>query len=882
MAITLERLALSQSRLSEYFSAKELAMQIGGDQDAWPLILVKELIDNSLDACEAHIPPVIEVEVQGDHFRVTDNGPGLPSDVLLASLDYSQRISTKAAYVSPTRGRLGNALKVLWAAPFVAHGGEPIAIVVDTPVQRHAIHVGYDAIRQTPTITCTQEPPTVKIGTSVMVPYPALASLLAEGGDREFLRIFSAFAAANPHATLRWRIGAEQGEHTATTPDWRKWSVTKPTPVQWYTPDQFSAYIAAHLANGHEALTLRQFVAQFAGLSSTIKQKDVVATAKTGTTLVDLLKDGKIDGAAAYRLYTAMSAASTPPKPMALGIIGKEHLKAWMESRGTFIDFSFAYRKATMELAGKPVVMEVAFGLFRDFERLETVELVNWSAPVIPPFSLRYALEAADIGHRDPAALVISLAMADARFSDHGKARLELPGDLLVKLHEMIVATAKIWTKFKANHRRKEQADARRWEREIAATRDKEMTAKAACQTPGIMKTAYLKASGNGQYPANARQIMYAIRPVLLELMGKEQAWKNDSTFTQGILPDYITDHPDETADWDVVYDDRGHFDEPFTGRGIGLGTVAVRDYIGAWGDNEPETDIGGWRIERLVSTAGPANRFQYALFIEKEGFASLLKAAQFAERYDLAIFSTKGMSVTAARMLVEALSEVGVTILALHDFDKAGIKIRHTLCNDTRRYIFKTKPHVIDLGLRLEDIAAMQLDPEPVLYGTRKNPRLDILASGGTQADANYLVRDGGPGDWQGYRVELNAMTADQFVTWLDSRLLALGIDKVIPSDEVLAKAYIRAQRLKRLEREVFSIVAAINAEPIIIPPDLLTQISDELDAIPGQSWDAAIAALVESDPATDPPNKNPAPVPPGAGSIDTIISANPGGLTL
>ena len=31
-------------------------------------------------------------------------------------------------------------------------------------------------------------------------------------------------------------------------------------------------------------------------------------------------------------------------------------------------------------------------------------------------------------------------------------------------------------------------------------------------------------------------------------------------------------------ADWDVVYDDRGHFTEPHTKRVIGLGTLNVRD----------------------------------------------------------------------------------------------------------------------------------------------------------------------------------------------------------------------------------------------------------------------------------------------------------------
>ncbi len=383
MTATLTRLALTQSRLSEYFSAKELAMQIGGDEDTWPLILVKELIDNALDASEPHGPPIIEVDVQADHFRVSDNGPGLPDEVLVGSLDYSQRISTKAAYVSPTRGRLGNALKVLWAAPFVASGNRPVTLTLDTPRSRHRIHVAYDAIRQEPTITCTQEAPTVKIGTSVRVPYAGLvASFLEAGGERKFLRLFAATAAGNPHATLRWRMGEDQGQFAATAPGWRKWTDDRPTPVQWYTLDQFTAYIAAHLANGHEAMTLRQFVASFAGLTSTIKQKDVVQTAAAGVVLNDLVAQGEIDRTAAGRLYRAMSAASTPPKPGALGLIGKDHMLAWMRARGELMEETFLYRKGEYSLpvgpAIKPVVIEVGFGVIPDLHPLDVVQLVNW------------------------------------------------------------------------------------------------------------------------------------------------------------------------------------------------------------------------------------------------------------------------------------------------------------------------------------------------------------------------------------------------------------------------------------------------------------------------------------------------------------------------
>ena len=43
----------------------------------WPIALLKELIDNALDACEtAGLPPAIEVTVEPDSVSVRDHGPG--------------------------------------------------------------------------------------------------------------------------------------------------------------------------------------------------------------------------------------------------------------------------------------------------------------------------------------------------------------------------------------------------------------------------------------------------------------------------------------------------------------------------------------------------------------------------------------------------------------------------------------------------------------------------------------------------------------------------------------------------------------------------------------------------------------------------------------
>jgi hypothetical protein len=51
-----------------------------------------------------------------------------------------------------------------------------------------------------------------------------------------------------------------------------------------------------------------------------------------------------------------------------------------------------------------------------------------------------------------------------------------------------------------------------------------------------------------------------------------------------------------------------------------------------------------------------------------------LFQQVELAERYDLAIMSTKGMSVTAARELLDRICRRhSVPLLVLHDFDKAG-----------------------------------------------------------------------------------------------------------------------------------------------------------------------------------------------------------------
>ena len=211
---------------------------------------------------------------------------------------------------------------------------------------------------------------------------------------------------------------------------------------------------------------------------------------------------------------------------------------------------------------------------------------------------------------------------------------------------DAVKGVTKDWAKQRKREEREQNAYYRRHD---ALTSPQRVTIRDAAWE--VMEEAYLKASSRNTLPALARQIMYAARETIQE---RTDRTLDDQYFTQTLLPDYLKEHPAETVDWDVVFDARGHFEEPHTRKNVPLGTLQVRNYLSevthhAVGDIELEVKGG-----RGYPTCGPEHRFGAVLFIEKEGFMPLFKKVRLAERYDLAIMSTKGLSVTASRHLVD------------------------------------------------------------------------------------------------------------------------------------------------------------------------------------------------------------------------------------
>jgi hypothetical protein len=245
-----------------------------------------------------------------------------------------------------------------------------------------------------------------------------------------------------------------------------------------------------------------------------------------------------------------------------------------------------------------------------------------------------------------------------------------------------------------------------------------------------------------------------------------------------------------------------------------------------------------------------PDNRFGAVLFVEKEGFMPLFRAVKLAQRYDLAIMSTKGLSTTAARQLVDHLvGEKKVPVFCIRDFDLDGFKIAGTLREGTRRYSWRSRG-AIDLGLRGEDIETWELEHEEVFYRGAGGHLLDdekairrkieptLRGYDATAAEIEHLLT---------HRVELNAFPSDQFIEWIEGKLEEHGVEKIVPTDEVLLQAArgfardaIAARYLKALRDQIATEVDGLRLD------DFRDKVVEALAVTDELAWDKALKALV------------------------------------
>jgi DNA topoisomerase VI subunit B len=752
--------------------------------------------------------------------------------------------------VGCSRGQQGLGLKGVLAVPYVLSGevgrGETL---IESQGVRHRIIFATDPIRRVPQIEVERQRSTINTGTRITVQLPNSASSIVVGDTPAILSFVQDVPVFNPHCTLSRRITTNTSvKESASNPRWAKWGPSQPIPIQWHTVETFKTLMAAQIAADEDAATsrtVRDFISQFRGMTSPTKQSQLLNLVDAfREPLAKFFGDGR--GERIERLYSLLCGTTRPPKPADLGLIGEAHFRGQLRSYQVDLA-TFQYKRRLLESRRLPYVIEAAFGYAPGEEGRTIIAGVNWSPSLSNPFAdlLDTTLGERHCGDEEPIVLVVHLATPRPAFTDRAKDDIDLPEDVCEALISTIEGVTAKWTKTRRAEIRDESRRTRRLE--LLHGKPHEITIKEAAEA--VMEQAFLEASDDGEggrLPPNARQIMYAARRLILAEDPDQKLWSKDKYFTQTLLPDFINANPELTASWNVVYDDRGHFAEPHTGVEFGLGTLAVREYL----ESIAALEFNDVSVQAAhVHTRGPQGRYKNVLFVEKEGFAALLDHVQLSKRFDIAVTSTKGMSVTAFRELIDHLcGKLRVRVLVLHDFDTSGRSIFGTLGTTGRRYAFKHNitGMVIDLGLRLADVEEMGLDGEPVDVGkAASRPQIikTLRRNGTTEEEIEYLLGETVGGRIQGRRVELNELTSRQFVDFVERKLVEHGVTKFIPSKTDLAKLY----RLSVRSLEIEQIVERERAKKrnIAVPPDLQEAVKQFLEEHPAASWDEAVVEI-------------------------------------
>ena len=138
------------------------------------------------------------------------------------------------------------------------------------------------------------------------------------------------------------------------------------------------------------------------------------------------------------------------------------------------------------------------------------------------------------------------------------------------------------------------------------------------------MPEAVRNATDNGTLPVSVRDLFYDVRPLMQQYCSRVLDY---GYFSQTLVPAYQQEYGPISK---LYYDPRGVLYEPHTHKEVAIGTREIEGY-----------EFPFWVYDKI-------------LYIEKKGIWPLLKSAQIAERYDMAIVTAEGYAPVAARTLFE------------------------------------------------------------------------------------------------------------------------------------------------------------------------------------------------------------------------------------
>src|SRR5262249_34927302 len=114
---------------------------------------------------------------------------------------------------------------------------------------------------------------------------------------------------------------------------------------------------------------------------------------------------------------------------------------------------------------------------------------------------------------------------------------------------------------------------------------------------------------------------------------------------------------------------------------------------------------------------------------------------------------------------------------------------------------------------------------------------------------EINFLIQEGGRDGFRGARVELNAMTSDELIGFVENKFEKHGVKKVVPDDETLQLHARRMLERQMVLQELDNLLPGIRERvaETALPDDLRVQVEKWLEEHPRLPWDAAVADILD-----------------------------------
>lgn len=279
----------------------------------------------------------------------------------------------------------------------------------------------------------------------------------------------------------------------------------------------------------------------------------------------------------------------------------------------------------------------------------------------------------------------------------------------------------------------------------------------------------FRKATSDMKFVATLRTLFYVARELAMKETG--EFFKDYNSFTQDFFVSFRKVQSPEMRsllERYIVAEPRGTWINPSIEDPIELGNRFRKV-----GDKIVEVEYG---IELKK-----ANK---VIVVEKQGLFRAMVINDFHKRLDAVLVCTQGFIIEKGKIAIQEIAEryKGLPIIVLHDYDVNGILIRETLYKPTKRrdWLALNDVKIIDIGLNWDVVRRfnLHLRAEPVRLKQQDLGKLEYLYRNKviTKEEYEFLKH---------YRVELNALTQEQLLQWLEEELERMGLGKYRPTQK-------------------------------------------------------------------------------------------------